>query len=303
MKAIRVEGSPVVGPIPHGVSRSKVLPATSKTSGLRLSERSEERVEASGQQTRDERGRARCGQPVKRRNVFLPPGRHSDMDYAVRPIDDDAALRRRGNDLAGIARMRPLAQEDTVHESPWRPGGESWLPACFGPRSSLSETSHAVIRAETFIRFARSVVAFSLQSFFESQVEGSPRILVSAAHDVVIRIVREALVNAFRHANAQQVDARIRYADDCFAVQVRDDGDGIDPEILRDGRSGHMGLPVMRERAQEIGAKLDIESSAGGTRVELLLPARRSYRRNLRAGLRDLVRHPLGKRASGCKPS
>jgi signal transduction histidine kinase len=55
---------------------------------------------------------------------------------------------------------------------------------------------------------------------------------------------------------------------------VRDDGCGIEPQTLRDGRDGHWGLSGMRETAERIGAKLRLQSRPGeGTEVELIVPA------------------------------
>jgi nitrate/nitrite-specific signal transduction histidine kinase len=57
------------------------------------------------------------------------------------------------------------------------------------------------------------------------------------------------------------------------SVSVRDDGCGIDEQILREGREGHWGLSGMRERADEIGARLRVWSRrAGGTEVQLTVP-------------------------------
>jgi signal transduction histidine kinase len=58
-------------------------------------------------------------------------------------------------------------------------------------------------------------------------------------------------------------------------VVVRDDGRGIDSDILDSGsRPGHWGLKGMRERAKEICARLEIRSNPGsGTEVEVLVPS------------------------------
>jgi signal transduction histidine kinase len=60
---------------------------------------------------------------------------------------------------------------------------------------------------------------------------------------------------------------------------VKDNGKGIDPQILKQGsRRGHWGLPGMRERAEAIGAELDVWSSpANGTEVSLRVPAAVAY--------------------------
>ena len=73
--------------------------------------------------------------------------------------------------------------------------------------------------------------------------------------DEVYRIGREALVNAFRHSGAAEIEVEVEYAVSHLRVRVRDDGRGIDDEVLRSGREGHWGLSGMRERAERIGAR------------------------------------------------
>jgi signal transduction histidine kinase len=59
---------------------------------------------------------------------------------------------------------------------------------------------------------------------------------------------------------------------------VRDNGVGIDQDVVRAGRDGHWGLSGMRERADEIGARLRVLSSpAAGTEVELSVPSRIAF--------------------------
>ena len=85
--------------------------------------------------------------------------------------------------------------------------------------------------------------------------------------------------NAFRHAQASRIEAEVRYDDRELRVRIRDDGKGIDPRVLHEGGSaGHWGLRGVRERAQQIGARLDFWSEAGaGTDVELTVPAAIAY--------------------------
>ena len=55
---------------------------------------------------------------------------------------------------------------------------------------------------------------------------------------------------------------------------VRDDGQGIDTDVLQAGREGHFGLSGLRERAAKIGARLKVRTAAGaGTEIDLLVPA------------------------------
>ena len=94
----------------------------------------------------------------------------------------------------------------------------------------------------------------------------------------IYRIGREALVNAFSHSRAQRVEFELEYADSDLRMRVRDNGRGIDPQVLTAGRDGHWGLAGMRERAARIGGMLNISSSAAaGTEVQLSIPGRIAF--------------------------
>lgn len=108
---------------------------------------------------------------------------------------------------------------------------------------------------------------------YRMTVAGQRRPLHPLVRDGFYRIGREALINAFRHARARTVEVEIEYWARGLRLTVRDDGAGIDPEVLSSGRSGHWGLSGMRERAKEIGAELEVRSRAGeGTEVRLSIP-------------------------------
>ena len=71
-------------------------------------------------------------------------------------------------------------------------------------------------------------------------------------------------------AMARHVEVEISYTKRLLRLRIRDDGMGIRPEVLEQGRSGHYGLSGMRERAIQIGAKLTIWSGDGsGTEIDL----------------------------------
>ncbi|MEO7270760.1 MAG: two-component regulator propeller domain-containing protein, partial [Vicinamibacterales bacterium] len=108
---------------------------------------------------------------------------------------------------------------------------------------------------------------------FRVIVEGKPRPLHPTLRDEVYRIGREALVNAFRHAEPQRVEIELDYSLRGLRLSVRDDGRGIDPDIVQSGRDGHWGLAGMRERAEAIGAAFVVRSRLNaGTEVELTVP-------------------------------
>jgi signal transduction histidine kinase/ligand-binding sensor domain-containing protein len=109
-------------------------------------------------------------------------------------------------------------------------------------------------------------------------VEGRDRPLQPFIRDEIYRIGREAVVNAFRHSGANRVEMALEYGMREFRILVRDNGRGIDRDVLRSGSDGHWGLPGMRERADRIGAGFRVLSSVGsGTEVVLSVPARVAF--------------------------
>jgi signal transduction histidine kinase/ligand-binding sensor domain-containing protein len=113
---------------------------------------------------------------------------------------------------------------------------------------------------------------------FRVAVEGEPRALRPVIRDEVYLIGREAIVNAFRHARAKNIEVEIKYAPHELRVSVHDNGRGVDQQVLRSGRDGHFGLSGMRERAERIGAQFKVLSRVGaGTEVEFLIPAKAAY--------------------------
>jgi signal transduction histidine kinase len=103
-------------------------------------------------------------------------------------------------------------------------------------------------------------------------VAGKPVELHPIIRDEAYRIGREALVNAFHHSQANKIEVELEYTKN-LRVVVRDDGAGIDQQVLELGKDGHWGLAGMRERAENIGARLKVWSRANsGTEVELLIP-------------------------------
>jgi signal transduction histidine kinase len=81
------------------------------------------------------------------------------------------------------------------------------------------------------------------------------------------RITREALINTTVHSGAARIQVSLFEKDRQVVLHVEDDGCGFDPQTVP---SGHLGLNIMAERAQEIGAILQIDSVLGrGTTIRL----------------------------------
>lgn len=77
-----------------------------------------------------------------------------------------------------------------------------------------------------------------------------------------------------------RVEAEVAPDSQFFRLRIRDNGKGIDRQVLEQGaRRGHWGLPGVRERAKRIGAQVKLWSEPGaGTEAELTVPVRIAYR-------------------------
>jgi len=106
----------------------------------------------------------------------------------------------------------------------------------------------------------------------QMQVTGTNHPLEPSVERELTRIAREAVVNAVRHGDPENIVLRLEFEGSMFGMEICDDGRGFAGAPV-DGSSGHFGLTGMRERAAGIGATLTVESGAGeGTTVRLHLP-------------------------------
>jgi signal transduction histidine kinase len=146
-------------------------------------------------------------------------------------------------------------------------------------RSSTIETNDLAVAIRAIGEELSADGTHQNVAVFRVEVEGMPRNLHPILRDEVYRIAVEGLRNAFRHAQARQIEVNLRYIETQFQLRIRDDGKGIDPTILGgNGRTGHFGLPGMGERAKLIGGKLTVRSEPDfGTEVELSVPAIKAY--------------------------
>jgi signal transduction histidine kinase len=95
---------------------------------------------------------------------------------------------------------------------------------------------------------------------------GLPADVVLAAY----RIAHEALVNAQRHGDPGEIRVHLEQRDGTFCLRIVDDGTGFDPRATT---ATHHGLEIMRERAEQAGGRLTVDSEPGrGTQVTLSWP-------------------------------
>jgi signal transduction histidine kinase len=88
-------------------------------------------------------------------------------------------------------------------------------------------------------------------------------------------VVQEAINNARKHAAADNIWIRLTPGEDDLRITVEDDGQGFDPSAVQENanREAHLGLLSMQERAELIGADLEIRSAPGqGGRIALRIP-------------------------------
>ncbi|GLQ91062.1 sensor histidine kinase [Dyella acidisoli] len=110
-------------------------------------------------------------------------------------------------------------------------------------------------------------------------VKGRERRLKKEIFEEASFILKEAMINAYKHSGGNLLSVRLDYRSDALLLEVQDNGKGIDAAILDTGeKPGHWGLVGMRERARQISAKLSIESQPDkGTLVTLRIPGRFAY--------------------------
>jgi signal transduction histidine kinase len=149
-------------------------------------------------------------------------------------------------------------------------------------RDSLAETRRLVwaLRPALLDRYSLTEAVQSLVAEWSEQTgvkavmatNGAPRELIPEAEAALLRAVQEALTNVHKHARAGAVNVTLTYMEDRVVIDVLDDGDGFDPAAVRTTvgaqDEGGFGLIAMRERIEQLGGKLIVESTPGeGTAI------------------------------------
>lgn len=107
----------------------------------------------------------------------------------------------------------------------------------------------------------------------ELQTEESCVELPTDVHVALYRIAQEALNNVAKHSGASKAQVILACGDEGLQLTVEDDGAGFDPTVAG---TGHLGMGIMRERAEAVGARLEVQSAPGeGTKVRVTWSAPR----------------------------
>jgi ligand-binding sensor domain-containing protein len=177
------------------------------------------------------------------------------------------------NRLASDSPAKPSVQRGLELLTQVSKEGRNTLLALRTAASSQSDLEEALSRLRG---------EFSLPANVDFRVitVGEPELLRPLIRDEVYLIVREAVINAFRHSKASSIQVKVDYVSRNLRVSVRDNGCGIDEELLKSGREGHWGLTNMRERAERIGGRFKVLSRAkAGTVVRLWVPGKMAFER------------------------
>ncbi len=159
-----------------------------------------------------------------------------------------------------LARMRRQVEHyiEEAQQSIWElraPRGESRDLA-----SMLRECGER-LTGNTGVRFAFSTT-------------GTPRRVARRVEQQILRIAQEAVVNAVRHGQPQEVRMALAYEEKAVRLRVADDGRGFDTHTAGAQVEGHWGMSIMRERAEQIGGSFAVSSAPDhGTRIDIVAPA------------------------------
>jgi signal transduction histidine kinase/ligand-binding sensor domain-containing protein len=143
-------------------------------------------------------------------------------------------------------------------------------------RQSISDLRSPLLEAGDLMTvlkdFGKRTVGTSAVRFVTS-VTGTPRQYTPKVENQLLRIGQEAIINAVRHASPSRIHLEVRFETQAVTLRVSDDGHGFDRSSSDLESERHYGLTTMRERAEEIGGRFRVVSSAeAGTVVEAIVP-------------------------------
>jgi signal transduction histidine kinase/ligand-binding sensor domain-containing protein len=131
----------------------------------------------------------------------------------------------------------------------------------------LGQLRHAIV---TSLPGAENRIKFSMS--------GEPKSVRDEVASEIIYVLREAVLNSVRHANATSIDVILHFGLRVIECEVIDDGLGIVADKAANGVEGHWGITGMRERVASIGGEISISAGKnGGTAVRFRVPATAAY--------------------------
>lgn len=105
------------------------------------------------------------------------------------------------------------------------------------------------------------------------EVVGERRRLPEIVEENLLRIAQEALTNVVKHSGATQANVQLAFHRDFVALEIRDNGSGLDPQKLGSANERHYGLLGMTERAKRLRGRLELSGAKGeGATVRVTIP-------------------------------
>jgi signal transduction histidine kinase len=205
---------------------------------------------------------------------------HSHAQLQRRQADEATAMERRrfacdlhdgiAQDLAFIATYSEHLVQDFGPEHPLTVAARRALAASRGVIADLSASdapnATAALRAvadELSVRHGACVT-----------VEADGQDVTPRAREAVVRIAREAIVNAVQHGHAQHIAVELKTRGDECRLRISDDGCGLRNGVSADAHRG-IGLRAIRDRAEAVGGDLVVrDRSEGGAAVEAVVSQR-----------------------------
>jgi signal transduction histidine kinase/ligand-binding sensor domain-containing protein len=137
----------------------------------------------------------------------------------------------------------------------------------------LRSETLAVDDLATALRTTGETVTADKRVRFEMAVAGKPLRCPPKIEEQLLRVGREALLNAVQHANPSRVRVELSYDPESVRLRVIDDGLGFNVDDPNINTGAHWGLTSMRERARQVNGQFQLASAPGkGTQLELTVP-------------------------------
>jgi len=148
-------------------------------------------------------------------------------------------------------------------------------------RGAYEEVRQSIFGLRTFVSRGLGLVPTLTEYLHEFSVQNGIAVDLEAAGPLgpvppatevqAVRIIQEALMNVRKHAAADRARVRIARDGAWLRVAIEDDGIGWNRQASPQGL--HFGLQMMRERAEGLGGRLEVETAPGqGTRIVATLP-------------------------------
>ena len=187
--------------------------------------------------------------------------------------------------FAGIA----LQLESALHGPRSEIAGSEAVEMAFHMAQSSRREAHRSIAALRTLH-TDEPIEHMLQRVLRPQLSGSraelvfsttgtPRRLSAECESQLLRIAQEAVANAVQHTATTEIDVKLTFDPKEQRLDIIDHGQGFEPSQAPTVERGHFGIAGMKERAEGIKSRFEIQSSPAGTRVTVVVPVRRSRTR------------------------